>query len=54
MSLPVQKRMYERQKDWAPLWRNLETIATDMTAARVGDVTFVGVPGELFVEVGLA
>ena len=25
-----------------------------MTAARVGDVTFVGAPGELFVEPGLA
>jgi hypothetical protein len=54
LELPVQKRMYETNKDWAPLWRNLEVISTDMTAARVGDATFVGAPGELFVEPGLA
>jgi neutral ceramidase len=54
VSLPVQKRMYETHKDWAPLWQNLDAITTDMTAARVGDVTFVGEPGELFVQVGLA
>lgn len=54
VTLPVQKKTYERRKEYAPLWRNLDVIKTDMTAARVGDVIFIGEPGELFVEVGLA
>ena len=54
VTLPVQKSTYDRRKEYTALWRDLDEIATDMIAARVGNVIFVGEPGELFVEVGMA
>lgn len=54
VSLPVQRRMYEGDKDYPPRWRDLETIEVDMTAATLGEAAFIGVPGEAFAQTGMA
>jgi hypothetical protein len=55
VELPVQDRfMTEAKFRWHPKYKGLKSRTGSVCAARLGDVIFVGVPGELFVEIGLA
>jgi len=55
VELPVQEKMRDPEKyRWHPRYRGLDARSGSVHAARLGDVVFVGVPGELFVEIGLA
>ena len=55
VELPVQARMWtEAKHQWNPRYEGLTSRSGSVHAARLGEVIFVGVPGELFVEIGLA
>lgn len=55
VELPVQARMWtEVNHQWNPRYEGLTSRSGSVHAARLGDVVFVGVPGELFVEIGLS
>jgi hypothetical protein len=55
VQLPTQERfMAEGKFRWHPKYKGLKTRPGSVHAARLGNVILVGVPGELFVEIGLA
>src|ERR1700724_3808342 len=45
--------MRNRSRPWR-LWKFSRSKTTAMTVVTLGDLAFVGIPGELFVELGLA
>jgi hypothetical protein len=55
VELPTQEKFMAAGKfRWHPKYKGLKSRAGSVHAGRLGDVLFVGVPGELFVEIGLA
>ena len=55
VELPVQEGMWAKGKGrWNPLYRGLTARSGSVHAARLGEVVFVGVPGELLVEIGFS
>jgi len=55
VELPVQEELMSEEKfRWHPRYRGLSARPGSVHAARLGEVVFVGVPGELFVEIGRA
>jgi hypothetical protein len=55
VELPTQEKFMTQEKfRWHPKYKGLKSRTGSVHAARLGDVILVGVPGELFVEIGLA